>query len=231
MYLIWNKKATSEVISSHCVKVVRSCIIYLQHTLALLQFTGCSASHGSMHLSGWIIGWVVQGWDMGGLRVGQGCIFTFCCLTKDFRGDIANFDHYMALCNIMSKKLIKKCCKNVGCKKVNWIAAWDKIGHMVFMMWACHLEQWQVTSISSHKWLGIPARNTPVYIRGYSITRWTRWGGGRGSKNVCFCPHSGYENCPRRGGGHKWQNSVHVVVECQLRENWISSCDAKTHKS
>ena len=24
---------------------------------------------------------------------------------------------------------------------------------------------------------------------------------GRGSKNVCFCPRSGYKNCPRRGGG------------------------------
>ena len=23
---------------------------------------------------------------------------------------------------------------------------------------------------------------------------------GRGSKNVCFCPRSGYRNCPRRGG-------------------------------
>ena len=26
---------------------------------------------------------------------------------------------------------------------------------------------------------------------------------GRGSKNVCFCPRSGYKNCPRRGGGSK----------------------------
>ena len=39
---------------------------------------------------------------------------------------------------------------------------------------------------------------------------------GRGSKNVCFCPCSGYKNCPRRGGGQKWQNFVHVVVECPL---------------
>ena len=52
--LLWNKNATSEVISSYCAEVVRSCIIYLQHTLALLQFTGCSASHGSMHPSGWV---------------------------------------------------------------------------------------------------------------------------------------------------------------------------------
>ena len=40
------------------------------------------------------------------------------------------------------------------------------------------------------------------------------------SKNVCFCPRSGYKNCPRRGGGagvKKWQNSVHVVVECPQR--------------
>ena len=56
-YLHWNKNATSEMISSHCAEVVRSCIIYLQHTLALLQFTGCSASHGSMHPSGWVIWW------------------------------------------------------------------------------------------------------------------------------------------------------------------------------
>jgi hypothetical protein len=24
---------------------------------------------------------------------------------------------------------------------------------------------------------------------------------GRGGQNVCFCPRSGYKNCPRRGGG------------------------------
>jgi hypothetical protein len=42
--------------------------------------------------------------------------------------------------------------------------------------------------------------------------------GGRGSKNVCFCPRARYKNCPRRGGGgvKKWQNYVHVVVECPL---------------
>ena len=41
---------------------------------------------------------------------------------------------------------------------------------------------------------------------------------GEGSKNVSFCPHSGNKNYPRRGGGgvKKWQNSVHVVVECPL---------------
>ena len=50
----------------------------------------------------------------------------------------------------------------------------------------------------------------PSHIRGHSITTWTIWGGGRGSKNVCSCPRSGYKNCPHRGG-KKWQNSVHVV--------------------
>ena len=50
-------------------------------------------------------------------------------------------------------------------------------------------------------------------LRGHSITTWTRWGG-EGVKNVWFCPRSGYENCPRRGGVKKWQNSDHVVVEC-----------------
>ena len=54
------------------------------------------------------------------------------------------------------------------------------------------------------------------YIRGHSITTWTRWGE-RGSKNVSFCPRSGYKKCPRRGGGvHKCQISVHVVVEWPL---------------
>ena len=43
------------------------------------------------------------------------------------------------------------------------------------------------------------------FIRGHSITTWTQWEG-RGSKNVCFCPLSGYKNCPcRKGGGvKKW---------------------------
>ena len=31
---------------------------------------------------------------------------------------------------------------------------------------------------------------------GHSITTWTRWGGS-GSKNVCFCPRSGYKNSPQ----------------------------------
>ena len=39
-------------------------------------------------------------------------------------------------------------------------------------------------------------------VRGHSITTWTRRAG-RGSKNVCFCPLSGYKNCPRKGGGKK----------------------------
>ena len=42
----------------------------------------------------------------------------------------------------------------------------------------------------------------PVVLRGHSITTWTRWGG-EGSNNVCFCPRSGYKNCPRRGWGVK----------------------------
>ena len=54
--------------------------------------------------------------------------------------------------------------------------------------------------------------------RGHFITTWTRWGG-RGSNNVCFCPHSGYKNCPSRGQVKKWQNSVKVVVEWLLIKN------------
>ena len=58
-----------------------------------------------------------------------------------------------------------------------------------------------------------------TWIRGHSITTWARWGG-KGSKNVCFCPRSWYKNCPRRGEGvRKWQNSVHVVVEWPLSNN------------
>ena len=37
-------------------------------------------------------------------------------------------------------------------------------------------------------------------VRVYSIDTWTRLGWWRESKNVCYCPCSGYENCPRRGG-------------------------------
>ena len=40
--------------------------------------------------------------------------------------------------------------------------------------------------------------------------------GRRGSKNVCFCPHSGYKTVHAGKGGQKWQNSVHVDVECPL---------------
>ena len=54
--------------------------------------------------------------------------------------------------------------------------------------------------------------------RGHSITKYVdKMREGRKSKTVCFCPRSGYKNCPRRGGPggglEKWQNSVHVVVE------------------
>ena len=56
--------------------------------------------------------------------------------------------------------------------------------------------------------------NCPLAAWGSFNNYVVRWGG-RGLKNVCFCPRSGYKNCPRRGGGvKKWQNSVHVVVEC-----------------
>jgi len=40
---------------------------------------------------------------------------------------------------------------------------------------------------------------------------------GEGRKNVCFCPLLGNKSCPhRRAEVKKWQNSVHVVVECPL---------------
>ena len=40
-------------------------------------------------------------------------------------------------------------------------------------------------------------------IRGHSILLRGQNEGGRGSKNVCFCPRSVYKNCPSRGGGQK----------------------------
>ena len=50
----------------------------------------------------------------------------------------------------------------------------------------------------------------------FNKTTWTRWGE-RGSKNLCFCLFSGYNNCPCKEGVKKWQNSVQIVVECPLR--------------
>ena len=38
--------------------------------------------------------------------------------------------------------------------------------------------------------------------------------GGRGSKNVCFCPRSGYKKCARRAGGQKVAKFCPLVVEC-----------------
>ena len=53
-------------------------------------------------------------------------------------------------------------------------------------------------------------------LRGHSITTWTRWGGGRWSKNVCFCPRSGYKYCPCRGGGQKQK-----IAKFCPRSYWI----------
>ena len=41
-----------------------------------------------------------------------------------------------------------------------------------------------------------------VRVRGRSQNTCRQDEGG-GSKNICFCPRSGYKNCPRRGGGSK----------------------------
>ena len=60
-------------------------------------------------------------------------------------------------------------------------------------------------------------KSKPVLGKGPFNNYVDKMRGGRGSKNVCFYPHSGYKNCPRRGRVKKWQNSVHVVVECPLR--------------
>ena len=38
---------------------------------------------------------------------------------------------------------------------------------------------------------------------GHSITTWTRWGVAGDSKIVCFCPRSGYKNCPCMSGWSK----------------------------
>ena len=72
-------------------------------------------------------------------------------------------------------------------------------------------------------------------VRGHSITTWTRWG--EGVKKVCFCPHSRYKNCPRRGGGQKmtkfcprscWMATYHTIgclsgMFWASLTNWYSS--------
>ena len=42
---------------------------------------------------------------------------------------------------------------------------------------------------------------------------------GEGSENVCFYPAQVIKLSKQRGGGKKWQNSVHVVVESPLTIN------------
>ena len=47
---------------------------------------------------------------------------------------------------------------------------------------------------------------------------------GEGSKNVCFCQRSTVQAGAR--GGTKWQNSVHVVIECSIIHiNFDMYCD------
>ena len=64
-----------------------------------------------------------------------------------------------------------------------------------------------------------------VYLlRGHSIPTWTRW---VRVKNVCFCPHSGYKNCPRRVGGTVCWNGVlrgHLLgIKMQHWNKYLSS--------
>ena len=42
---------------------------------------------------------------------------------------------------------------------------------------------------------------------------------GRGSKNVFFVHAQGIKTVHAEGVGQKWQNCVHVVVECPLRSS------------
>ena len=58
-------------------------------------------------------------------------------------------------------------------------------------------------------------------LRGHSITRWTRWGGGGGQKMSVFVHAQGIKTVHAGGGVKKCQNSVHVVVE------WPLSFDAQ----
>ena len=60
-----------------------------------------------------------------------------------------------------------------------------------------------------------PTQNIMVYCKG-AFNNYVDKMRGKGVKNVCFCPRSAYNNCPRRGAGRKWQNSVDVAVECPL---------------
>ena len=62
-------------------------------------------------------------------------------------------------------------------------------------------------------------------IGGHSITTWTRLGGG-GQKMSVFVHAQGIKtvHAERGGGGvKKWQNSVHVVVECPLNSFYSST--------
>ena len=73
-------------------------------------------------------------------------------------------------------------------------------------------------------------------FRGHSITTWTRWGGG-GLKISVFVHTLGVKTVHAERGerGQKWQNSVHVVVECPLSSKFhlisdVSSQTAATKK-
>ena len=59
-----------------------------------------------------------------------------------------------------------------------------------------------------------------AYIRGHSITTWTRWGG---LKMSVFVHAQGIKTVHVGGGVKKWQNSVHVVVEWPLRSMGLLS--------
>ena len=66
-----------------------------------------------------------------------------------------------------------------------------------------------------------------------SITTWTRWGGS-GSKNVCFCPRSGYKNSPqaicfvnsvctilslrKKGTPHNISKLARADISCQFKK-------------
>ena len=63
--------------------------------------------------------------------------------------------------------------------------------------------------------------------RGYSITTWTIWGG-EGVKNVCFCPCSGYKNCPHRGGGGQKKICPHSCWMTHTYLNVLKMVNLKT---
>jgi hypothetical protein len=99
-----------------------------------------------------------------------------------------------------------------GLKTVLWTLATLHVrGYTLPSLWRAGLSiLWRA------RWHRFTEENS--YIRGQSITTWTRWGGGGGCQKMSVSVHAeGIKTLHAGGGGvKKWQNYVHVVIECPL---------------